>query len=369
MLCSLVSGLRAAGFDQKVISLLPEGPLSARIREAGVECTHMDMRRRRPGLRALGAVAAAVREYEPGVVHGWMYHGCIYSALATAMAGEGTPVLWSIHHAHLGFAYNTFSTMAAVASCGLLSFNRRVHIAYCAASSQRRHGELGYCRKRATFIPNGYNPARFFRDRAAGLSLRARFGIPESAMVVGMAGRYDPIKDHATFLSAACRVVMAGTSGVVFLMFGRGIDGDNRELARQIQTYDLGPSTILAGHQDDMVAAYSALDLLVSSSRGEAFPNALCEAMLCEVPCIATDAGDCRSIIGDAGYVVRVGDSAVLAGAIRDALLLESAARIELGARARARIVENYSDSAYLARHISAYTGLARGDALAPEPA
>ena len=55
---------------------------------------------------------------------------------------------------------------------------------------------------------------------------------------------------------------------------------------------------------------------ILSSSHGEGFPNVLAEAMLCGVPCIATNVGDSSKIIGDLGIVVSPKDANSLADAI-----------------------------------------------------
>jgi glycosyltransferase involved in cell wall biosynthesis len=53
-----------------------------------------------------------------------------------------------------------------------------------------------------------------------------------------------------------------------------------------------------------MPAAYNALDICCSSSYGEATSNAIAEAMACGVPCVATDVGDSKLIVGETGVLV-----------------------------------------------------------------
>ncbi len=53
-----------------------------------------------------------------------------------------------------------------------------------------------------------------------------------------------------------------------------------------------------------MPQIYNSLDLLVSSSCGEGFSNAIAEAMACGVPCVVTDVGDSAQIVGGTGIVV-----------------------------------------------------------------
>lgn len=363
MLCSLTKNLREAGVDQRVISLLGEGPLSSVINGNGIDCIHLNLSRGRPGVRKLRALAEQIVDYKPTLIHSWMYHACAYSSSALILAGANMPILWGIHHAHLGLAHNSFSTLVAAGVCGLLSFDEHVHIAYCAEASKKNHQERGYCNRRSIFIPNGYDPSALYRDSAAGQAIRHRFGIPLTATVIGMAGRYDPIKDHATFLEAAKMLQQAGAE-VCFFLFGEGIDDANIELMKTIERCEITSSVVLAGRQDDMKAVYSALDFLVSSSRGEAFPNVICEAMLCEVPCIATDVGDCRRIIGKSGYIVPAGASQALGQCMLSAVNLPRPVRQLLGARARARIASTYSAATFLSRHITAYSRLAANEKL-----
>jgi glycosyltransferase involved in cell wall biosynthesis len=64
----------------------------------------------------------------------------------------------------------------------------------------------------------------------------------------------------------------------------------------------LGPQLRLLGPVERVEAVTAALDLAVNASFGEAFSNAVGEALSCGVPCLATAVGDSKRIVGDNGW-------------------------------------------------------------------
>ena len=116
--------------------------------------------------------------------------------------------------------------------------------------------------------------------------------------------------------------------------------GDLRTVASRL---GLSGKVIWAGDRHDMVNVYSALDVMVSSSSGEGFSNAIAEAMACGVPCVVTDVGDSAWIVGDTGQVVPTRNAWALTQAMAGLAACSAAERAALGMRARARIVSHFS--------------------------
>ena len=104
----------------------------------------------------------------------------------------------------------------------------------------------------------------------------------------------------------------------------------------------------------------AAFDLATSTSAyGEAFPNVLGEAMACAVPCVATDVGESAHIIGDTGHIVERDRPEKIAAAWEDLLSLPIGDRLQLGARARARVAAQFEIDSVRRRYEQRFERLA----------
>src|SRR5690606_35073468 len=102
-------------------------------------------------------------------------------------------------------------------------------------------------------------------------------------------------------------------------------------------------AVLAIGPRDDLPRLWQAADAFVLSSIGEAFPNAVAEAMACGLSCAVTDVGDAAEIVGGTGLVVPPGDPQALADAMTVLFTMPDAERRRLGDAARQRILERFS--------------------------
>jgi glycosyltransferase involved in cell wall biosynthesis len=161
----------------------------------------------------------------------------------------------------------------------------------------REHGRLGYRKEKMLVIPNGFDTDAFHPCPEARAWLRAQIGAPPQAPLIGLVARVHPAKDHLTWIQAAARIAHRRQEAH-FVLCGAGAEETNRELMHWIQEARQTERFHLLGPREDVGRILAALDLAVSSSATEGFPNAIGEAMSCAIPCVGRRSGARRTIPG-----------------------------------------------------------------------
>jgi glycosyltransferase involved in cell wall biosynthesis len=301
------------------------------------------MRRAIPDLSGTIKLARAVNREAPDVLHGWMYHGNLASLFASGCVRKKTPVIWSIHNLATDLKSLNWSTVLAARAGGRLSMYAAAVTAPSQSTMENHIECLGYAEADWKVIPNGFDTERFrplpARERAG---VRMSLGLSDGGPIVGMLGRYAPVKDHRNMLRAAA-IVCRTNPDIRFVLAGRNVCPTNRELMKTVRTLGLETQVVLLGERQDVPRLMNAFDIVALSSAEECFPMVLGEAMCCGVPCVSTNVGDAAQIIGDTGRIVPKGDAAELAAAILSLIGLGREERRRLGNRARIRIANNFS--------------------------
>jgi glycosyltransferase involved in cell wall biosynthesis len=158
--------------------------------------------------------------------------------------------------------------------------------------------------ERIVVVPNGIDTETMHPDPPAGRAQRRAWGISEDSFVIGCVARFDPMKDHATFLAAAARFARDHPDAR-FVCVGDGPARYRDHLRALARSLELDRCLVWAGELNDLKGAYNAFDIAtLSSAFGEGFPNVVAESMACGTPLVATDVGDVRLIVGELGEVV-----------------------------------------------------------------
>jgi glycosyltransferase involved in cell wall biosynthesis len=358
MLHRVLSGIDTSSFDCKVISMTGDGPIGDRIRAAGFPVSVLGMKPGVPNPTGLLRLAQWLRRSNCDVVQTWMYHADLLGGLAAKLAGHNPLVVWNIRHGDPGTHHKRI-TRWTVRACAALSRRIPARIVCCSRVACRFHGANGFAGDKMIVIPNGFDIHQFRPDPEARRSVRTELGITDESPLVGLIGHVRPQKDHRNFLRAAA-LIASQNPRAHFVLCGSGATWNHPQLSAWIDEADIRGRCHLLGRRDDVAAIAAALDVAVSSSYSEGFPNAVGEAMACGVPCVVTNVGDSGYLVNDTGGVVPPSDPEALAQSCLELLRMRPQERLQLGTAARRRIEQHFGLPAIIARYEALYREVAR---------
>jgi glycosyltransferase involved in cell wall biosynthesis len=357
MLQRLIAGMDSSRFENEVISLTDLGPMAGQIGACGVRVRALGMKRGSANPFYLLKLATWLRKSQPQVIQTWMYHADLVGGLAAKLAGL-PGVVWNIRHSELHPETDKRSTLWTGRACARLSRRLPTRIVCCSETSRNFHVQFGYASERMQVILNGFDLDRFRFDPRQRVETREALGIPQSLPVIGLIARKHPVKDHGNFMQAA-GVLHEEFPEVRFVLCGEGVTTEDAELMAWARLAGIHDVCHLLGQREDIPQILNALDIATSASAGEAFPNSVAEAMACGVPCVVTDVGDSRFIVGETGRVVAPKTPAALARGWKDLLEAGLEVRRSLGLAARERIERNFGLPAVVNRYQDLYSQVA----------
>lgn len=271
-----------------------------------------------------------IRETNADIVHA-------NAALNARIAGRrcGVSVLHTRHCCFPPTGIWRFLPVRYLGGVGNRVLSDRV-IATADAAAENLHA-FGIPRDKIDVIINGSEPVREV-DADALLNARARWGLREGDFTVGICARLEPCKGHETFLRAA-KLLLERYPHIPFRFLIVGDGSRREELADMARQLAISPWVVFTGFVRDMALIYRLLRVNVNCSTGtETSCLALSEGMSAGVPCVVSDYGGNRPMVGDslAGTVFPIGNFEALADAVGRIAVdreLETAMRIAAKAR------------------------------------
>lgn len=340
MLQRLILTLDPNRFENEVICLGRDATLAFEIKQAGVTVHEIGMSNAFPSPASLWRLYHLFRTTSPDILQSWLYHSDLLGLLLGRLANIPR-IVWNIRCADMGVMYETGRNAAVLQLLALLSRWPDAVITNSHAGKDR-HAKAGYRPKAWEILPNGFDIALFRPRKDAGRELRRQLSLGDDSLLVGLVARFDPIKDHPTFLRAAA-VCAQETDEAHFVLVGSCIDDRNEALRELIQQFDLSDRVHLLGERTDIPFLTSAFDIATCSSLGEGFPNVIGEAMACGIPVVATDVGDSARLLNGTGIVVPPANPEAFGVALFELLRSDAERRNALGEAGRRQIEQNYS--------------------------
>ncbi len=176
-----------------------------------------------------------------------------------------------------------------------------------------------------------------------GTGIRAEWGIPKDAMVLGTVANLLPLKGYEVMLAALPATLAAMPTVHYFIIGSGGAEYCTRLKAIAVER-GIAERVHFAGFQESVASYLSALDLYVHPSLKEAFGLAVVEAMAMGKAVVATTTGGLPEVVaqGETGLLVPPGDAESLAATVVS-LLLDGVRREQMGLCGRTRAQERFS--------------------------
>lgn len=170
--------------------------------------------------------------------------------------------------------------------------------------------------------------------------------------------RIDPLKDIETLIRVAARLKTTHPRAR-FTVYGAVADEPYYRRCLTLRkrlgvedTVNLGTATT------DVVSAYRDADVVLLTSISEAFPYSVIEAMACEKAIVASDVGGVGEALEGCGVLVKPRDDERFAAEVRR-LLDNHQLRLRIGAKARARVMDEFRLDHTIGKYLDLYRSLA----------
>jgi glycosyltransferase involved in cell wall biosynthesis len=335
----LAKGMDKNRFEPVVLCFYGGGPLQSELLQAGIRVISLNKRNRWDVAGFLWRLAHEVIKLKPDVLHGYLpvpnslaaLLKLVYPSMRVVMGVRTSGKELGRYDWTFRLSFWLERLFARLADLVIVN----------SQAGKSLYLKKGFPPEKISIILNGIDTQIFHPEAGLGQALRAEWGVAETALLVGMIGRLDPMKGHPIFLEAAAAL---DNQDVRFVVVGDGPKGYRQDLVDLGNSLGLDKRLVWAESRQDVTRVYNALNICCSASLfGEGFPNVVGEAMACGVPCVVTEVGDSAWVAGATGIVVAPNDCSALAEAISRLSRLSREELYALGQQARQRIVENFS--------------------------
>lgn len=298
-LSRLAPGVAARGWNVAVACLAPRGPVAGRLEASGVAVIPLNARGAWDA-RCVLRLASVIETVRPTIVHSLLFHANVAARLACAwIAYPASRVVCEIQTVEIERRWHLWADRATFHLCA-------VEVGNSAGVIDHLSTVAGLPRDRLRLIEGGADVDRILNARPTA---RADIGVPDDAFIWLWTGRLDRIKGLDTLIDAFARVTHDDPTSRLILV---GDGPERTRIAERIRDHKLDRVVRLVGTRDDVPSLLRAADAFVFPSRTEGFPNALLEAMVAGLPCLASDIPGCRALIahGVTGRLLPVDDVA-----------------------------------------------------------
>jgi glycosyltransferase involved in cell wall biosynthesis len=297
-----------------------------------------------------GALIAAIRAIAPDVVHS---HGGVW--LKAARAARSARVGTVVHTDH--GRSDPIPLVDRLVDNAASRVTDRI-IAVSDSLARTLQSQVVHDPTIVQVITNGVDLDRL-RPPSDRAQLRHSLGLPVDAPIIGSIGRLEPVKNYQLALRAFARLGNGVSNGASPRLVLAGDGSDRSQLEILAEELGISDRVIFLGWRDDPGRLFGCFDLFTLSSLSEGTSISLLESMGSAVCPAVTDVGGNSAVMGPelSSLLVPSNDAESLAE-LWKRLLASPLERSRLAQLARARVQEQFSLEAMVARHADLYREL-----------
>ena len=298
-------------------------------------------------------LVSLIKSIKPDIVQTWMYNMDIFGGIAARLAGVKI-IIWGVRRSSYEPSIMSKSLLNRIKIAAYLSYFIPTKIVFNSRSGLINHGLLGYCKKKMLFISNGFDSLSLDFGPKKDI-LKKLLKNQKKTFIIGHVANFKPEKDHYTLLKSL-EYLRKKNYAFKCILAGRNIDKKNFQLKLLIEKMNLKNHIVLLGEKNDISNLYKSIDLFILSSITEGCNNSLIEAMSHGVPCVATNVGESKYIIGKFGSTVPINKPHLLANSIEKNLKRLNSSRHNFNSHdIRKRIKDKYSISKNIKKYHQLY--------------
>ncbi|SMD46052.1 Glycosyltransferase involved in cell wall bisynthesis [Aquiflexum balticum DSM 16537] len=323
-------------YELKIICTWAGGPIADKLRELGVELIVVGSFKHPFEWQKHRDVLNVIKRFRPHIIHGAIFEGMTMAAIGGSIGHVPIIILEETSEP------TTRSKKAIYLQRIFVMLSDKI-IGISPAVCDFLIKKVKISEKKVLLINNGV-PIPPRGNEKDSKSLKEKYGISEGDFIIGSVGRvFNDVKRFSDILES---VKIINSPKIKFLLLGKGPDLEMLEdIAKKM---GIEKQFISVGYHHDPNPFFNIMDVFCLPSAHEGFGLAAVEAMLHELPVIATKVGGLKNIVLDevTGFLIPPQRPKLLAEKILD-LLHDPLKRKKLGQSGYLRAKENYTSERY----------------------
>lgn len=335
---SLAKAFKGTEIQMKLIGTFKSGNIAEQIEENDVEIIEIGDFKGPFHWSKHKKVQKIIDDFKPHIIHGAVFEGVTMAAMNGFIKNVPIVIIEETSDPqNRSWKANLLMKLFSVVS------HKAVAISPNAANYLVKIAKISP--KKVITINNGVEIPRQVSETEIQLA-KEKYGISSDDFVVGSIGRlFNEVKRFTDIISA---ISLLPKNPKIKLMIVGG--GPDEELIRK-KVEDLGITSqvIFTGYQFDTALYYRLMNVFCIVSRREGFGLVAAEAMLHQLPVIATKVGGLQYIVkdGETGFLISPNSPDKIASRINE-LYLNSELCKNFGVKGYSRALANYTEEMYV---------------------